>query len=368
MKRLPSWPGRMLSVATLALLLAGCAGGAAPSASPSSRASAPGATAPSGAGAPTTAPAGQAPARIALKTAYTTATAAFAPLLVAEEKGLFAEQGIDAEVLFIGPGQPLLGALTSGEVPIVMAGAPQAIDATLAGGDYVLLGAVQPYLTNSVYVAPEIHTPEDLRGKSIGVSNYGAISHVALRVALEHWGFVEGRDVNVVRSGGTPETLAAMQSGAIAGGSFSPPQTFRAADMGFRELFDVAATRMEMGNAAIVSTRRFTREQPDVVERYLKVVAKAVQVFRTDREAAVAAIMRQSRMDDRAVAERTWEWFRDKFNTDLNITEATVTNNLRMMANDKPEALQARPEQFLDTSFIERLRASGYFQQLERES
>jgi NitT/TauT family transport system substrate-binding protein len=355
-------PGWLLGGVGVALILSACAsagpptpGGAGPAAPGSS---APRDGAPSVAAAP--------PARVALKTAYTTATAAFAPLLIAEDKGLFAEQGIDAEVLFIGPGQTLLGALTSGEVPIVMAGAPQAIEAGLAGGDYVLLGAVQPYLTNAIYVAPEIQRPEDLRGKSVGVSNYGAISHVALRVALEHWGFVEGRDVQVVRSGGTPETLAAMQSGAIAGGSFSPPQTFRAAALGFRELFDVAATRVEMGNATIVSTRRFIREQPDIVERYLKVVAKAVQVFRHDRAAAVAAIMRQSRLDDHAVAERTWEWFRDKFNTDLRISEATVTNNLRLLAPEKPEAWQARPGEFLDTSFIERLRASGYFAQLEQ--
>ncbi|HLI27803.1 MAG TPA: ABC transporter substrate-binding protein [Chloroflexota bacterium] len=363
-------PGWLLGGVGVALILSACGGPAAPpagSAGAAPGAAAPGASPPAPTGGSTASVAAATPARVALKTAYTTATAAFAPLLLAADTGLFAEQGLDAEVLFIGPGQPLLGALTSGEVPIVMAGAPQAIEAGLAGGDYVLLGAVQPYLTNAIYVAPEIQRPEDLRGKSVGVSNYGAISHVALRVALEHWGFVEGRDVQVVRSGGTPETLAAMQSGAIAGGSFSPPQTFRAAELGFRELFDVAATRQEMGNAAIVSTRRFTREQPDIVERYLKAVAKAIQVFRHDREAAVAAIMRQSRMDDRAVAERTWEWFRDKFNADLSISEATVTNNLRMMAPEKPEALQARPEQFLDTSFIERLRASGYFAQLERE-
>jgi NitT/TauT family transport system substrate-binding protein len=185
-------------------------------------------------------------------------------------------------------------------------------------------------------------------------------------VALEHWGFAEGRDVQVIRSGGTPETLAAMQSGAIAGGSFSPPQTFRAEELGFRELFDVAATKVEMGNATVVSTRRFTREQPEIVDRYFKVLAKAVTVFRTDREAAVAAIMRQSRMEDRALAERTWEWYRPQFNDDLGVSERTIANNLRMMADRKPEALQARPEQFVDTSFVERLRASGYLEELQR--
>lgn len=173
-------------------------------------------TAPTGreAAAPAAPAAPAPPPRISLKTAYTTASATVAPMWVAVEGGAFAEQGIDTELSFIGAGQAILGALSSQEAPIVIAGANQAIDANLQGGDYVLLGAAMSYVTTGIWVHPSIQRPEDLRGKSVGVSNYGAISHVALKIALDYWGLEEGRDVTVVRSGGTPETLAAMQSGA----------------------------------------------------------------------------------------------------------------------------------------------------------
>src|SRR5262249_8226005 len=215
---------------------------------------APGARRPGGGGAAPAAPAasrGSPPAPVQMKTAYTTAGASMATVWLADEDGGFSREGIDAEVSFIGAGQAILGALSSQEAPIVLAGGNQVIEANLQGGDYVMLGTASPYLTNSVYVHPSIQRPEDLRGKSIGVSNFGAMSHVAVKIALEHWGMQEGRDVTVVRSGGTPETLAAMQSGGIAGGSFSPPQSFRARDLGFRELIDIYTLNYEFSSAAI---------------------------------------------------------------------------------------------------------------------
>jgi ABC-type nitrate/sulfonate/bicarbonate transport system substrate-binding protein len=233
----------------LALGLALLAACAAPRAAPPP--SAPSAPAASQPGGPTSAhpPASAAaaapippapPARARLHTAYTSVNASFAPIWLAHESGAFAEQGIDAELSFIGPGQAILGALTSQQTPIVAAGANQFIEASLQGGDYVLVGASSARLPIAVLVVPALREPADLRGKSLGVSNFGAISHVGLRVALEHWGFEEGRDVTVVRSGGTPETIAAIQAGAIQGGAFGPPQSFLAQELGLRQLIDVA--------------------------------------------------------------------------------------------------------------------------------
>src|SRR5262249_39273034 len=124
-------------------------------------------------------------ARVALKTAYTTASAPMAPIWLAIEGGGFAEQGFDAELTLVGPGQAILGALTSEETPIVMAGANQVLEANLQGGQYVILGSAIPYMTTSVFVVPSVQRPEDLRGLAVGVSNFGATTHVALKVALE---------------------------------------------------------------------------------------------------------------------------------------------------------------------------------------
>jgi ABC-type nitrate/sulfonate/bicarbonate transport system substrate-binding protein len=334
----------------------------APPAAPAARQPASGAAAPAAPAATTGSP----PAPVKMKTAYTTAGASMATVWLADETGGFAREGIDAEVSFIGAGQAILGALSSQEAPIVLAGGNQVIEANLQGGEYVMLGTASPYLTNSIYVHPSIQRPEDLRGKSIGVSNFGAISHVAVKIALDHWGMQEGRDVAVVRSGGTPETLAAMQSGGIAGGSFSPPQSFRARDLGFRELIDIDTLHYEFSSAAIVSTRRYVAEHPDLVERYLKGMIRGSHAFKTNKDAAVDSIMRNARVDDRAVAEETWAYFVDKTSDDLVMSPRAVENNLRMLAEEQPGAASARVDQFYDPSFVERIKASGFVDQVRR--
>ena len=367
---LTRWLHPAALAATLALLFACATPSARAPAAPQSGASAPAqpntASDPSVPAPPSIGGPGGPPTRVRLKTAYTTVNASAGPVWLAHDTGAFAEQGLDTELTFIGAGQAILGALSSQETPIVIAGANQVVEATLQGGDYVLLGASGSYLTQGIFVIPSIERPDDLRGKTVGVSNFGAISHVALKVALAHWGFEEGRDVTVIRSGGAPETIAAMQSGAIHGGSFGPPQSFRARDMGFRQLLDVATLRYEIGNSAIVSTRAYVAQHPDVVERYFKALIKGAHVFQTNKDLAVDAIASYGRVDDRAVAEETWSYHRDLTQVDMALTARAVQNLLNLVAESHPGAATAKPEQFFDTTIVDRLRASGYVDQVRR--
>ena len=78
-----------------------------------------------------------------------------------------------------------------------------------------------------------------------------------------------------------------MESGATVGGAFSPPQTFQARDLGYRELIDLAATRYEFASASVATTRRFVADDPDTVERYIKALIRGAHVFKTNRELAI---------------------------------------------------------------------------------
>jgi ABC-type nitrate/sulfonate/bicarbonate transport system substrate-binding protein len=306
--------------------------------------------------------------RVPLKTAYTTTAGTMAPLWAAKEAGIFDELGFDAELALITSGQAMLGALLSREVPLAMVGANQIVEANLQGGEYLIVGSAMPYLPNSVYVHASIRQPDDLRGKVLGTSNYGSITHVALRAAFEYWGLVEGRDVTVTRTGGVPEILAAMETGATVGGAFSPPQTFQARDMGYRELIDLAATRYEFASASVATTRRFVADDPDTVERYLKALIRGAHVFKTNRELAIQTIMRYGLIDDRAVAEESWAWYRDKLSDDLWMSPGALENHLRIAAEQRPDALSTPPDQLVDNHLVERIKASGYVDQVMRGS
>jgi hypothetical protein len=76
--------------------------------------------------------------------------------------------------------------------------------------------------------------------------------------------------------------------------------------------------------------------------------------------------MNYGRLDDRAGAEETWEYFRDKFVEDLVMSPRAIENNVKLIAEEKPEAANAKVDQFLDSTIAERIKASGYVEQVKR--
>ena len=146
-----------------------------------------------------------------MKSAFTTTSATMGPVTAAKEGNFFDEEGLDVSLSRIQAGAPILAAMR-GEVPIAFVGAQQIIEADLQGGDFVIVAAFVEDLTQQIYVDASIQTPEQLKGKSLGVTNFGAITHAAGRLGLEKLGLKD--QVNFVAAGGPPETLAAMQRSA----------------------------------------------------------------------------------------------------------------------------------------------------------
>src|SRR6266511_2897658 len=254
----------------LSLGLAACG----PAAAPAPPTAAPGKEAPTAAAvakpaaavAPTAKPEAKPQAKVALKSAFTSTAATLAPVSAAKEGGFFDEEGLDVSLTRIQAGAPVLAALRGGDVPIAMVGAQQIVEADLQGGDFVIVAGFSDRFTQLIYVDKSIERPEQLRGKALGVTNFGAATHVAGRVGVEKLGLKD--QVTFVATGGPPETTAAMQAGKVQGGIFSPPDSFVVRDLGFRELIDIKALDAHLLGAAIATTSKWARDNPDLVERY----------------------------------------------------------------------------------------------------
>src|SRR5581483_3756215 len=109
----------------------------------------------------------------------------------------------------------------------------------LQGMEAMIIGATSSVLDSSVFVRPEIQTIDDLKGKTIGVTNLKAITDVAARLGLRRVGLQPDVDVFTRRTGGLAESLAGMETGALDGASLNVPAVFEARKRGFRELIDV---------------------------------------------------------------------------------------------------------------------------------
>src|SRR5229473_7296720 len=146
--------------------------------------------------------------KVALNSAFTTTSATMAPLWTAKEGGYFDQEGLDVTLTRIQAGAPVMSAIQSGEVPLAFVGAQQVVEADLKGADFILVAEFVDRLGQSIWVQPSIERPEQLKGGAIGVTNFGAITHVAGRVGVEYLG-LKGQ-VTFIATGGPPETLASI--------------------------------------------------------------------------------------------------------------------------------------------------------------
>jgi ABC-type amino acid transport substrate-binding protein len=252
------WRRRWGVVATclgLAVLL-GCGGGqgggAAPTGAGGATASgsagsapggasqpAPGSSAASGAGAATTAPAGRAaeapPSPATLQYGMPVATIGMIDLFVAERRGLFAEQGLQVEVITTGPASQTVQALVSGSVDIGSAASDSAINAVERGADLVFVAGAINRVIYSLIGSRGVTGYDDLRGKNVAVSDLRDGSTTLLRRLLLHAG-LSADDVNFVPLGGTPNRAAAVTSGQAAAAVMSQPVDFRMMADGYPRL------------------------------------------------------------------------------------------------------------------------------------
>lgn len=308
------------------------------------------------------APASRPMQKVPLKSAYTTTSATMAPLWAAKEGGFFDEEGLDVTLARIQAGPPILGALHSRDVPIAFIGAQQIIPANLKGTTFVIVAGFFDTLNQSIYVHPSITQPEQLKGKAIGITNFGAITHVAGMEGVKHLG-LEGQ-VTFLATGGPPETLAALQFGKISAGVFSPPDTLRARELGFRELVNVGKIGVKSLTGAIVTTREWARERPDLVERYIRASLKGAHRLKTDKDFGMRAIGKYTKLNDFKLLEETYDFYRDAWNRDGFPSFEGMQKNIDIAAATTPEAKNAKPEQFIDLTFLNRIKASGLIDQL----
>ena len=138
----------------------------------------------------------------------------FAPVYVAEHEGYFEDAGLDVTIRHHGAQEALLGALQSGEEQIVFAGGDEMLQGRAAGVDVVNWATMyQQYpVTLIVPEDSDIHTPDDLKGKTVGLPGPYGENYFALLAKIKAHGLSES-DVTVQYIGYTQ--AAALASGDV---------------------------------------------------------------------------------------------------------------------------------------------------------
>ncbi|HVH92498.1 MAG TPA: ABC transporter substrate-binding protein [Candidatus Acidoferrum sp.] len=298
-----------------------------------------------------------------VKLGYAALTAGQVAPWIAKEAGYFSKYGIEAELIYI-PAVAATQALIAGEIQLAQATGVSTSGAILAGADVRIIASVQDRLSGSIYARPEIKTPEDLKGKKLGISRFGAVSVTGAAMFLARFGLKRGTDVAIIQLGGLPEIITAMERGAVDAGFANPPQTSRARRLGMRELFDLNALGVELQQTCVTVTTKYLRERRPVVKSFLQAYAEGLHRFMTDREYSVQVLKKYLRVDDKEILDDAYTFYAQRLQKIPLPTIKGIKFILDEMAEKQPRAKNVAPESFVDLSLLQELDQNGFFKQL----
>lgn len=281
---------------------------------------------------------------------------------IAEQKGLFRKHGIDIEVIVTGQGGTAVSALLAGDIQTASSAGDALMNATLHGGDTVMIAGVINKGLQRIMVRPEIKTPADLKGKKIGVTRIGAVSHFVLLMMLKRWN-MSPNDVQVMQVGSSPNMLAALDKGGIDAAVLTIPSMFVAEDRGYKVLIDLADTDIYYLHTMIASTRRYIKSNRDKVIRYLKGYLEGIAYFKQHRKESLEIVKKKLRITagQERNLERSFDLLSTKYYESMPYPSLRgVETVLGFIEKDNPKAKTADPKLFIDDSLLREIDASGF--------
>jgi len=145
-----------------------------------------------------------------IKVGYSAISEVDLPAWVAKETGIFEKNGLDVQLIYFTGGTTAVLALVSGEVPICQVAGPAILNSALRGADILMVAGGATSIDYWLMSRPEIKNAEQLKGGSVGISNFGAAADFVTRYALDKLGLVPGKDVTIVQVGGISDRLGAV--------------------------------------------------------------------------------------------------------------------------------------------------------------
>jgi NitT/TauT family transport system substrate-binding protein len=224
------------------------------------------------------------------------------------ESGIAQRHGLDVQLEYVASSSGI-PAVLSGQVQMANVGGSETLSAAAQGADLVIIGTTLPVYP-FVFMAPgNISSVDELKGKTIGVSNIGSTSDTATRVTLRNVGLDPNKDVNIVAVGSLENRMAALFQGAIDGGVAQPPEQLALEDQGFHVIYDLAANRVPAAGGGVVVQRSWLKANRDVAQRYIDSLVEATVRSRQDKEFAMKVLQKYLNTDDQRALEATYEFF-----------------------------------------------------------
>ena len=299
---------------------------------------------------------------------YASFSGHYTPMWIAVEDGLGRKHGIDLKAVYAGRMRPQQ-LLVSGDVPIVIATGSGALTSHILGAkEQVIVANFINKVGGAIYSKSEIKSPEDLRGKVVGVGRAGSISDSVARYVLRaKLGLVPDRDVKVLVVGEPALGLQALERGIVDAAPLNMPLNLAAKKLGFRELVNYEKLEITYPSNTVTTLRQTVSKNPDLIEKVLKTLIEGLHIFKTQKDKSIAVMRKNLRGVRAEILEEAYQLTVSEMEQTPVPLLAVIKSGLDILSLQYPQAKQTDPVPIFDPSFVRRIEQSGFIAGLAKK-
>jgi NitT/TauT family transport system substrate-binding protein len=287
----------------------------------------------------------------------------------AEEKGLFRKHGVDVEVIFIGGGGArVVSSLLAGDIHFSVGGGEGSIRSQIRGADTVIASSTLTKGLQRILAKPEIKTYQDLKGRKIGITQFGSAAHLVLALMLKKWN-MRPDQVQTLQVGSSPALLASLDKGGIDAAVLTLPTFFLAEDKGYRVVGDPMTMDIYYLQNTLESTRSFLRKNRDQALKFMKGYIEGIAYFKKNKKESLDIMARKLRIQ--SSQERDVRYLEMSYNLMTAAYSDVPYPSLRAVqsivdkiAEEDPKVKEREVRSFVDDTLVKELEDSGFIKSL----
>jgi len=282
---------------------------------------------------------------------------------VIEKEKLWQKRGLDVKAIYFGSGGVMSQAMVAGDIILSDSDVPAQLSPKVAGiMDVRVIAVTINRLEHFLVVRNAVKTAEDLKGKRVAISRFGSASDITTKLALRFLKLNPERDVMILQTGNTPARISALVAGHVDGALVSPDQLHKVlASKCCRVLVDLAEMPLDYARFGMVAALSALRAQRETIRKLLEAYVEGIYIFKTRPEVPLAAL-RDEGIEEPQIAKGIHE---------------RIAGSLREYPIPEPKGVQAaldsiaiakerhpQAKDYMDTTFIEEIKNSGYIDRL----
>ncbi len=301
---------------------------------------------------------------VTVRAATCAVSGGFIHMYAAIDNNLFNKYGIKVNHIYIRGSGISLTALSSDEIQFLYCAADGTIPGMATGIDAKLVAAPLVGLPYVLLARKDIKRPEDLKGKSIGVTRPGDLSFRLSRALLRKFNLTE-EEVKIRPIGGSQsERYNAMAQDIIQAIIITPPLDVRGKRDGFNLIFHLNDLNLPFIYSSVHTNSKTLRERPALVQRFVAAMAESIQFVEKNPENAKASVGKALKLRDQEALQSSYDAYaRSLINRRLSVPASQVAEAVEL-AREGGTSVRRKPTDLYDNTFAEELEKSGFLKEI----